>query len=220
MQVIEPCMICQSTVHLHEKPGLHSAQHHVTYHWVLGSHPVHSGATRVCWLNFHSCSFCRSSSYSQGAVQALENPLRLKSSSQGETLGEGWEWNSYFHKPLCSRKLPVTASHVSLVYWQGTFLLRSSFVLSKYNLCRTWSADNVDDPVFHAEFPVKILLSFPGPEFHFSAKEKKKRNEKKRNNRDKFRHWWEKSNCSPSTLGSHAQQATSLTFPGIPSHTG
>lgn len=40
--------ICQSTVYLHEKPGLHSARHHVACHEVLGSPPVHAGATRAC----------------------------------------------------------------------------------------------------------------------------------------------------------------------------
>ena len=32
-------LICPSSVHLREKPGLHSARHHVTCQWVLVSHP-------------------------------------------------------------------------------------------------------------------------------------------------------------------------------------
>lgn len=177
------------------------------------------GATRACRLNSPSFGFCRPSSFSWGAVQALGNPFQLKPPSQGETLGEGWEWNNYFHKLLCFRKPPVTESHVSLVYWQGTFLLRSSFVLPKCNLCGTWSSDNVDDPVFDAHsFLSRYCCPSLGPSPILVQKRKK--NRKERNNGDKFRHWWEKSNFSLSTLWSHTQQqAVSSDLPRDPQPT-
>lgn len=147
----------------------------------------------------------------------------LKSSSQGGTLGEGWEWSSYFHRLLCFRKLPVTASHVSLVYWQGTFLLRSSFVLPKYNLCRTWSTDNVDDPVFHAQSSLsRYCCPSLGPSSILVQKRKKKKTEMKRKETIEINldtdGKSQTAHCPP--LEATPSRPLPLTFPGIPSHTG
>lgn len=66
-------------------------------------------------------------------------------------MGVGWENNNYFSPTQALQEDACSSGHVSLVYWLRPFLLRSSFVFSGGNLCCTWSADNADDSVFHAQ---------------------------------------------------------------------
>ena len=116
---------------------------------MLGGHWGTLQRDEMVPIKFRLCSFCESPKLLSGSCPRVRKTLFSAVSFPGRNdRGKGGNTTISFPRLLCCRKLPVTARHVPLVYWPGTFLLRTSFVFSGCNLCYTWSSDNVDDPVF------------------------------------------------------------------------